>query len=138
MAEYKDQNYSLRPLDIAVDGDVFIGGNFTQQKADTVISTAQNLTFRDANLKNVAVDPSWAVESCNISQEDLPDPPTDDEIALEQAKTVAKQQALDDYAAQLDDELSVVDSVDALDVTEIQADIASKIMAQPSPVKRLG
>jgi hypothetical protein len=139
MAEmiYKDLNYSLRPLDIAKDGDVFDGGNFTQHDEATVLTDAKNLTFRHCNMKNVLIDPSWIIEDCNTVQETIIDPDPD-QIALEQAKADAKQQALDDYAAQLDDELAGAETVDDIDVSTIQADIAAKVMAQPSSVKRMG
>jgi hypothetical protein len=135
---YKDLNYSLRPLDIAVDGDVFDGGNFTQQAAGTPITDAKNLTFQHCNLRNVAIGEGWTIIDCMSLQEDFPAEPTEDEIALEQAKQQARQQAIDDYAAQVDDELAVVETVDDIDVSAIQTNIASKVIAQPSPVKRIG
>jgi len=64
---FYDKNFANCALDIAVDSDVFDGGNFSQDTPETVISTAKNLTFRGGNLTRGKIDPvlNWIIDDCN-------------------------------------------------------------------------
>ena len=50
------------------DGDLIVGGNFTQLLPGTPICVGQKITFRGCNLVNVLIDAAWTVEGCNNAQ----------------------------------------------------------------------
>ncbi len=61
------RNYSYHAVDIP-DGTVIEGCNFAQAEPKTECINGENLTFRDCNLCNVALHPSWTLERCLTAQ----------------------------------------------------------------------
>jgi len=59
----KMRNYSFHKV-IIPDGTVVEGCNFTQAEPHTEAIQGKNLVFKQCNLKNVEIDPSWTLESC--------------------------------------------------------------------------
>lgn len=55
-----ERNYSYQKV-IIPDGTIITGKNFTQANAHTVTIIGKNLTFKDCQMINVEVDPSWTL-----------------------------------------------------------------------------
>lgn len=64
-------NYSFHAV-VVPDGTVLDGTdrcfNFSQGVPNTVAIVGKNLTLKNCNLFNVAIDPSWTLLGCNASQ----------------------------------------------------------------------
>jgi sensor histidine kinase YesM len=66
----KCRNYSYHKI-VIPDGSVIESRNFTQRKPNTQAIIGKNLTFKECNLVNNVIDPSWTLISCNTSQIDI-------------------------------------------------------------------
>lgn len=62
-AALKMRNYSFHNV-IIPDGTEVANCNFTQKEPHTHAITGKNLKFKECNLCNVEIDPSWIMEGC--------------------------------------------------------------------------
>ena len=70
-------NYAFQQPPRVRAGTVLENLNFCQKKKGTVlVKFDKKLTFKNCNLKNVAISPKWTIVQCNTSQADIPPPPT--------------------------------------------------------------
>lgn len=60
-------NYSYHKV-VIPDGTVIEDRNFAQLKPHTKAVTGKNLIFKECNLVNNEIDPTWVLENCNICQ----------------------------------------------------------------------
>jgi hypothetical protein len=66
----KCRNYSFHKV-IIPDGTTIKEANFTQREIDTLAIEGKDLVFKECNLVNNIIDPSWKLESCNTCQVDF-------------------------------------------------------------------
>lgn len=62
-------NWSFRdPGDDITEGDIIVGGNFSQHAPNTVILAGKSITILGGNWVNVLVDAAWTIEGGNWTQ----------------------------------------------------------------------
>lgn len=63
----RSRNYSYHSV-VIPDGTIIVEANFTQKEPNTEAITGKNLTFIGCNLVNNKIDPTWILETTNITQ----------------------------------------------------------------------
>ena len=67
LAALPKRNWSMQSA-VIPDGSTVVGMNFCQANPDTDCISGKDLTFRECNLINVRLDPSWKIECCNTAK----------------------------------------------------------------------
>ena len=80
-----------QPQDVA-DGTEFFNCNFAQQFPATELTALMGKTikFENCNLTNVAVDPAWTLDGCNLDE-------VEDYVAAQEQAMIPPEPTLEEY-----------------------------------------